>query len=73
MVDSDDCDQGEGGSNAPNPGGCDVEPYSMRSCLEILKFELGRHPTDAGGWNPTWRADSAGPPDGWYNIDANCD
>ncbi len=73
MVDSGDCDQGEGGSNAPNPGGCDVEPYSMRSCLEILKHELGRHPTDVGGWNPSWRADSVGPPDGWYNIDANCD
>ena len=54
-------------------GGCEVFPFSMRSCLEILKDSLGRNAGDGGGWNPTWTATSAAPPDGWYNIDANCD
>jgi hypothetical protein len=68
-----DCDNAAGGSNAPSPDGCDVEPYSMRSCLELLTNALGQHETDQGGVNPSWKADSEGLPDGWYNIDANCD
>ena len=70
-----DCDQGQGGSNAPHPGGCDVEPYSMRSCLEILSTALEQRASESPALlrhQPSWR-DDVDLPDGWYNIDANCD